>query len=72
LELDETVSAKKGKISPQAKRERHREYRKKRAALKLKAKRFRKTTKYKQYIRAKKRKMSQGKTARGKRIRKFL
>jgi hypothetical protein len=72
FELDEAISAKKVKISPQAKRERHREYRKKRAALKLKAKKFRKTAKYKQYMRAKKRKMRQGKTARGKRIRKFL
>jgi hypothetical protein len=71
-DLDEAVAAKKVKIKPSDKRARKRMYRKNRAALKLKAKKFRRTAKYKQYMRMKKRKASSGKTARGKRIRKFL
>ena len=70
--LDEAVSARKVKISPAEKRKRRMEYRKKRAQIKMKAKKFRKTTKYKQWSRMKKRRAGQGKTARGKRIRKFL
>lgn len=70
--IDEAVSAKKVKIKPSEKRKRHRDYRKNRAALKLKAKKFRRTTKYKQYTRAKKRRAGAGKTATGKRIRTFL
>ena len=71
-DLDEAVSARKVKISPAEKRKRRMEYRKKRAQIKMKAKKFRKTTKYKQWSRMKKRRAGQGKTARGKRIRKFL
>jgi len=71
-ELEEAFSAKKVKIKASDKRARRMEYRKHRAAIKLKAKKFRRTTKYKQWNRMKKRKMSSGKTARGKRIRKFL
>ena len=71
-DLDEVVSAKKVKIKASDKRARRREYRKHRAAIKLKAKKFRRTTKYKQWLRMKKRKATSGKTARGKRIRKFL
>ena len=70
--IDELVQAKKVKISPALKRARRRAYRKNRAAIKLKAKKFRKTTKFKQWARKKKRRASQGKTATGKRIRKFL
>jgi len=71
-ELEEAFSAKKVKIKASDKRARRMEYRKHRAAIKLKAKKFRRTTKYKQWNRMKKRKMGSGKTARGKRIRKFL
>lgn len=71
-DLDEAVAARKVKIKPSDKRKRRMEYRRNRAALKLKAKKFRRTTKFKQWNRAKKRKASQGKTARGKRIRKFM
>lgn len=71
-DLDEVVAAKKVKIKPSDKRKRRMEYRRNRAAMKLKAKKFRRTTKYKQWARMKKRKASSGKTARGKRIRKFL
>jgi len=71
-ELDEVVAAKKVKIKPSDKRKRRMDYRRNRAAIKLKAKKFRRTTKYKQWSRMKKRKASSGKTARGKRIRKFL
>lgn len=69
---DEAVTARKVKIKPSDKRKRRMQYRKNRAGIKLKAKKFRKTTKYKQWSRMKKRKSSQGKTARGKRIRKFM
>ena len=65
-------AAKKVKIRPQDKRLRRMQYRKKRAQIKLTAKKFRRTTKYKQWKRMKKRKAGSGKTARGKRIRKFL
>ena len=70
--FDEAVTARKVKIKPSDKRKRRQQYRRNRAALKLKAKKFRRTTKYKQWSRMKKRKASQGKTARGKRIRKFM
>lgn len=69
---DEAVTARKVKIKPSDKRKRRMSYRRNRAAIKLKAKKFRRTTKYKQWNRMKKRKSSQGKTARGKRIRKFM
>lgn len=71
-DVDEAISARKVKIKPSDKRKRRMAYRRNRAALKLKAKKFRRTTKYKQWKRMKKRKAGQGKTARGKRIRKFL
>lgn len=71
-DIEEAIAAKKVKIRPSDKRRRRMEYRRKRAAIKLKAKKFRRTTKYKQWVRMKKRKAGSGKTARGKRIRKFL
>jgi len=71
-DMDEEFSAKKVKIKASDKRKRRMEYRRNRAALKLKAKKFRRTTAYKQWARKKKRKASQGKTATGKRIRQFL
>jgi len=71
-DVDEGVSARKVKIKPSDKRKRRMEYRRNRAAIKLRAKKFRRTTKYKQWKRMKKRKATSGKTARGKRIRKFL
>jgi hypothetical protein len=70
--IDEAISAKKVKIKPSEKRQRRMQYRRKRAQIKLKAKKFRRTTKYKQWKRMKERKARSGKTARGKRIRKFL
>jgi hypothetical protein len=72
LGLEEAISARKVKIKPSDKRKRRMEYRRKRAQVKLRAKKFRRTTKYKQWKRMRDRKKSQGKTARGKRIRKFL
>ena len=69
---DEGVTARKVKIKPSDKRKRRMAYRRNRAALKLKNKKFRRTTKYKQWKRMRDRKKGQGKTARGKRIRKFL
>ena len=71
-DVDEAISAKKVKIRPSDKRKRRMEYRRNRAAIKLRAKKFRRTTKYKQWKRMKKRKATSGKTATGKRIRKFL
>lgn len=70
--IDEAFSAKKVKIKPQEKRRRRMDYRRKRAGLKLKAKKFRRTTKFKRYKRIRDRKKRQGKTSTGKRIRKFL
>jgi hypothetical protein len=49
-------SARKVKIKPSDKRQRRMEYRRNRAAIKLRAKKFRKTTKYKQYKRKRDRK----------------
>jgi hypothetical protein len=71
-DVDEAFSAKKVKIRPGDRRKRRMEYRRNRAALKLKAKKFRRTTKFKQYKRKRERKKRQGKTSTGKRIRKFL
>ncbi len=69
--MDE-FSARKVKIKPADKRKRRMEYRRNRAGIKLKAKKFRKTTKFKQYKRKREKKKNQGKTSTGKRIRKFL
>ena len=71
-DMDEAFSAKKVKIRPSDKRKRRMEYRRKRAQIKLRAKKFRRTTKYKQYKRKRDRRKGQGKTSTGKRIRKFL
>jgi hypothetical protein len=71
-EIEEGISAKRVKIDPKEKRKRKREYRKKKAKLKMKARKFRRTAKYKRYKRKKERKAKSGKTATGKRIRKFI
>lgn len=71
-DVDEGMAAKRVKINPAEKRKRKREYRKKRAKLKMKARRFRRTAKFKKYKRLKDRKAKSGKTATGKRIRKFI
>jgi len=71
-DVDEGMAAKRVKINPAEKRKRKREYRKKRAKLKMKARRFRRTAKFKKYKRIKERKAKSGKTATGKRIRKFI
>lgn len=71
-EVDEAISAKRVKIKPAEKRKRKREYRKKRAKLKMKGRRFRRTAKFKKWQRMKKRKAKSGKTATGKRVRKFI
>jgi len=70
-ELSE-FAAKRVKINRAAKRKRKREYRRNRAKMKMKARKFRRTAKFKQYKRKKKRKAKSGKTATGKRIRKFI
>lgn len=71
-DVDEGMGAKRVKIDPKEKRKRKREYRKKKAKLKMKARRFRRTAKFKKYKRMKERKAKSGKTASGKRIRKFI
>jgi len=71
-DVDEGMAAKRVKIDPKEKRKRKREYRKKKAKLKMKARRFRRTAKFKKYKRMKERKAKSGKTASGKRIRKFI
>lgn len=69
---DEAVPPKRVKISPILKRKRRMEYRKKRAQLKVKAKRYRRTASFKRWKRKTKRFSKAGKTATGKRIRKFI
>ena len=54
-----------------ARRERKIEYRKHKSALKTKAKHWRRTAAYKKYLKKKKKMSIRGRTARGKRIRKF-
>ena len=54
-----------------ARRERKIEYRKKKSALKVKAKMWRKKAAYKKYLKKKKKMAARGKTTTGKRIRKF-
>lgn len=71
-DLEEAISAKRVKIKPAEKRKRKREYRKKRARLKMKGRKFRRTAKFKRWQRMKKRKAKSGKTATGKRVRKFI
>jgi len=71
-DVDEGMAAKRVKIDPKEKRKRKREYRKKKAKLKMKARRFRRTAKFKKYKRMKERKAKSGKTASGKRVRKFI
>ena len=71
-EVDEDFAKKKVKIKASDKRKRKMEYRKNRAKLKMKAKKYRRTTKFKQYKRKATRKAKQGKTATGKRMRKFI
>lgn len=71
-DLEEGIAAKRVKIKPAEKRKRKREYRKKRARLKMKQKKYRRTAKFKRWKRMKERKAKSGKTATGKRIRKFI
>lgn len=71
-ELGEGFAAKRVKIKPAEKRKRKRKYRKIRAFLKMKGRKFRRTAAYKRWKRMKKRKAKSGKTAGGKRIRTFI
>ena len=71
-DIDEGMAAKRVKINPAERRKRKREYRKKKVRLKMKAKRFRRTAKFKKWKRMKERKAKSGKTATGKRIRKWI
>jgi len=71
-DIGEGFAKKKVKIKVADKRKRKMEYRKNRAKLRLKAKKFRRTTKFKQYKRKSARKAKQGKTSTGKRQRKFI
>lgn len=71
-DVDEAIAAKRVKIKPAERRKRKREYRRKKARLKMKAKKFRRTAKFKRWKRMKERKAKSGKTATGKRIRKFI
>lgn len=70
-EISEFVKIRQ-KIDRQTRRERKKEYRKKKARLKQKAKRYRKTAAYKKWLKKKKRFAKVGKTATGKRVRKFI
>ena len=71
-EIDEAVAAKRVKIKPAEKRKRKRLYRKARAKIKMAARRFRRTAAFKKWKRLRDRKKKSGKTAGGKRIRKFI
>ncbi len=71
-DVDEAIAAKRTKIKPAERRKRKREYRKKKVRLKMKAKRFRRTAKFKKWKRMKERKAKSGKTATGKRIRTWI
>ena len=71
-DIEEGFTAKRVKIKPAERRKRKREYRKKKARLKMKARKFRRTAKFKKWKRMKERKQKSGKTATGKRIRKFI
>ena len=63
---------KRVRISPAAKRERKKQYKKNRQKIKIKAKRYRKTASYKRYKRKTKRMSRSGKTSTGKLVRKFI
>ena len=69
---NEGVPPKRVKISPTEKRKRRMKYRQKRSQLKVKAKRYRRTSGFKKWKRKTKIKRKAGKTATGKRIRKFI
>ena len=69
-ELEEGAIRKK--ISAVDKRERKRDYRKNKAALKLKAKKYRKTQRFKKYQKKAKKKAKMGRTASGKRKTTFI
>ena len=72
MPIDEAVAAKKVKIKMSDRLARRRKYRKNKARLKMKAKKFRRTSKFKKWKKISKRKAKSGKTATGKRIRKFM
>ena len=72
IDMEEAAAPKRVKIKPAEKRKRRRLYRKMKAALKLKARKFRRTAKFKKWARKAKRKAKAGFTATGKRIRKFI
>ena len=69
---NEAFVAKRVKISPSEKRKRRQQYRKKRAQIKVKAKKYRRTPGFKKWKRKTKIKRKSGKTATGSRIRKFI
>jgi hypothetical protein len=71
-EVEEIDEIKRVKRDRQARREARKDYRKKKVALKQKGKRFRKTAEYKKYQRKKKMMARQGRTARGKKVKKFI
>lgn len=69
---EELEEIKRVRISPAAKRERKKQYKKNRNKLKIKAKRYRKTAGYKRYKKKTKRMSRSGKTSTGKLVRKFI
>jgi hypothetical protein len=71
-EDEELEEVKRVRISPAAKRERKKQYKKNRNKLKIKAKRYRKTAGYKKYKKKTKRMSRSGKTSTGKLVRKFI
>lgn len=70
-ELVEASPLKK-KINKSLRRKSHVAYLKKRAVLKMKAKKFRNSSKYKKYQKLKKKMAKTGKTSSGKRLSKFV
>ena len=72
IDEEEIDEIQRVKINPAEKRERKKAYKKNKQKIKITAKRFRKTAKFKKYVKKKKIKSKSGKTSSGKRIRKFL
>lgn len=71
-DLDEGAAAKRVRIDPQKRRERKKKYRKNKAKIKQRMRKYRKTSKFKKYKKKAKRMGKTGKTATGKRKRKII
>ncbi len=67
-----TPAPKKVRIKAADRLKHHREYRRNRAKIKIRMKRYRKTAKFRRWLKRYKMKKAHGKTATGKRIRKYI